>query len=532
MNIGSLIEDNVKRFGKREMTHFEGKWYTNAEVNRDANRMGNALKALGIGRGDRVAVQMFNSPLVLSAFPAIFKIGAIVVPLVPLLRPEQSSYICRDCGAKAVLTSSDLLERVQEAQRGAPDLEHIILADSDEVPGTIPYQKLMSESADELLIEDTDNDDVAALVYTAGTTGRPKGVMHTHYSSYSLCMGVFEVLLNSAPVTLRQASRAVDPKTLQIVEVVQEVTGVSQDAVRLSALPLSHVYGIVFMNVGYLMGEKSVLLRLWNVEEALKTIEAFRITHMEGVPAMYIQMLNFPDLDKYDLSSLRRCGSGGAPVPVELGQRWKQRMGIDLWEGWGMTESGGVTSGQAGDCPARYGTIGKCLPKCVTMKVFDDNGGELPAGERGEIVVKGPTVMKGYWNLPEETAEAIKGGWLYTGDVGYVDQDGYFYITDRKKDIIIRGGENVSPKEVEEVLYQHPKVAEAGVIGIPDDMYGEEIRAFVALKAGEQAGQDEIIAFCKQRLPTFKTPKTVQFMAELPKSSVGKMLKTELRKLG
>jgi len=531
MNIGSLIEDNIKKFGKYDMTCFEGRWYTNVELNQNANRFGNALKSLGIKKGDRVAVQMLNSPEVISAFPAIQKIGGSIVPLVPILRPEQASLVYRDSGAKAVLTSPEFLGAVLGAQHNSPDLKHIILTGGDNVVGTISYEKLMSNSSDKLVMEDTDNDDLAALVYTAGTTGRPKGVMHTHNSIYSNCIGFVEYGLIYESATLRQSKRSRHPITREMVESTHEVFGINRNMVRLSVLPLSHLYGVAIMNLDYYLGSKSVVFKIWNTEQALKAIEEFRVTHMEGVPTMYIQMLNFSDLGKYDLSSLERCGCGGAPVPVELAQKWKERVGTYIWQGWGMTELGALTTTQPADRPPRYDSIGICVPKSVTMKIFDENDRELPSGKQGEIVVKGPTVMKGYWNMPEETAKTTKNGWFYSGDIGYRDEDGYFYITDRKKDIIIRGGENVSPKEVEEVICKHPKVAEVSVIGIPDKTYGEEVKAFVTLKTGEQVTEEEIIAFCKYRLPTFKTPKKVQFLSELPKSPIGKVLKTELRKL-
>jgi long-chain acyl-CoA synthetase len=532
MNIGSLIEDNIKRFGEYESVYFEGRWYTNAEANRNANRLGNALKALGVSKGDRVAIQMPNSPPVFSAFPAIYKIGGIVVPLNPLLRPDQASYIYRDCGAKAILTSSDYLGWILEAQKQAPALKYIILTDKDDVPGTLSYHELTSHSSDALVIEETDNDDVAALIYTAGTTGQPKGVMHTHFSLYINALSFYEYIMVRRSVTLRLTSRAISPKTLQFSEVTQQVSGVNRAAVSLGVLPLSHSYGIAFSNTGSFVGGKAVVLRWWNVEEALKSIQTFRITHMAAVPTMYVQMLEFPDLDKYDLSSLEDCNSGGAALPIEVALKWKQRIGVDIREGWGLTESGATTTGQPADLPPKYGSVGKCLLKCNTIKVFDEKDRELQPGQRGEIVVKGPTLMKGYWNQPEDTAQTIRNGWLYTGDIGYIDEDGYLYITDRKKDIIIRGGENVSPREVEEVLYQHPKVLEAGVIGISDKIYGEEIKAFVVLKPGEQSSEEEIIAFCKERLPTFKTPKEMQFMESLPRNLLGKVLRAELRNLG
>jgi long-chain acyl-CoA synthetase len=532
MNIGSGIEDNVKRFGEYEILHFEGRWYTNVEINHNANLLGNALKGIGINKGDRVAIQMPNSPELLSAFPAIYKIGAVVVPLSPLLRPDQAAYIYRDCGAKATVTSSDFVGRVLEAQKQTPSLQHVILTDRDDVPGTISYRNIMSTGSQTLPMEQTDNDDVAALIYTAGTTGPPKGVMHTHYSLYINALFFYEYVLVHRSLTLQLNTRALNPKTLQLNEVTQRVSNVNREMVSLGVLPLSHSFGIAFSNTSNFIGGRTILLRWWNVEEALNAIQRFRVTQIAAVPTMYIQMLEFPELDKYDLSSLEDCQCGAAPLPVEAALKWKEKVGVDIREGWGLTESGATTTGQPGDLPPKYGSIGKCLLKCNTIKIFDEKGQELPPGQQGEIVIKGPTLMKGYWNLPEETGKTIKNGWLYTGDIGYVDEDGYFYVTGRKKDIIIRGGENVSPVEVEEILLQHPAVAEVGVVGIPDAVYGEEIKAFVVIKAGKRVTEEELIAFCKDCLPTFKSPKKVQFMKSLPKNLLGKILRAELREVG
>jgi len=532
MNIGRGIEDNIRRFGEYHSLYFEGRWHTNVEMNHNANRLGNALKDLGVKKGDRVAVQMSNNPWLVSAFAAIYKMGAIIAPLSPLLRPDQAAHIYRDSGAKAVITSSDFAPRVLDAGRQSPELQHVILVEGDDVPGTIPLHDIMSGNCSELKIEDTDNDDIAALIYTAGTTGQPKGVMHTHYSLYMNALSFYEYVLVHRSTTLQVSSRVFDPRTLRFHEAVQQVSGVNRLMVSLAVLPLSHSYGIAFSNTGDLVGGRTIMLRWWNVEEALKAIHMFRVTQIAAVPTMYAQMLESPEFSKYDLSSLEDCQCGAAPLPVEMALKWKERAGVDIREGWGLTESGAITAGQPGDLPPRYGSIGKCLLKCTTMRVLDEQGNELPPEQQGEIVVKGPTVMKGYWNLPEQTASTIRNGWLYTGDIGYMDRDGYFYITARKKDIIIRGGENVSPAEIEEILLQHPAVQEAGVVGIPDAMYGEEVKAFVVLSPDTAVSQHELISFCKERLPSFKLPKAVQIVESLPKNLLGKVLRAELRGMG
>jgi long-chain acyl-CoA synthetase len=533
MNLARLMEDNVTRFGEYDFVHFDDQWHTNVEMNGMANRLGNALKSLGIKKGDRVGVQLLNCPQLIQAFFATFKIGATLVPVNPSLRADELAYIYQDAGMKALISSPDGVDRIREARREAPKLKNVVLI-GDEIPdNTISFDKITKQASDKLATEDTDNDDVAVIIYTAGTTGRPKGVMLTHYNWYTHVSGYYElVLLDTRGVVVKGTIPEPDTKRGKKVKKEVEVFGVNRDRVSLITLPLFHGYGVFAVNLEFLTGGKLVLLRRWDTEEAMKSIEQFKVTEFRGVPTMYIQMLNYPDAGKYDLSSLQTCICGSAPMPLEVARLWRERYDIDIWEGYGLSEATTVNCGNvAGKRPPKYGSIGKCYQKCNTIKIFDQNDKELPPGELGEIVIKGPGVMKGYWNKPEETAAVLYNGWLHTGDIGYTDEDGYIYLTERKKDLIIRGGENVYPKEVEDVLHRHPQVLEAGVIGIPDPVYGEEVKAFVVLKTAGAIGEKELIDFCKQHLPAFKRPKSISLTDSLPRSAVGKILRRDLRKI-
>lgn len=531
MNLGSLGHDNITRFGEYESAYFEEKWYTNLEMEHESNRLGNALRSLGIQKGDRVAIQMPNSPVVLWSFPAIYKIGAIAVPMNPLLRPDQAAYIFQNSGAKAVITSPEFSPWVQAAQKQATGLKYVIVTEKSDIEGALSYDNLVSGQSDMLVIEETDNDDLAALIYTAGTTGPNKGVMHTHFSLYMTGTGYADFVSRYRSVTVEAKSNFIDVRTYNSQEVHRKVTGGDRLALSLFVLPLSHSYGLATNIMSTLAGLRGIIMKWFNPGEALKLINDFRVTNISAVPSMYIMMLNHPDFPKYDLSSLQECACGAAPLPPEIGHLWKERTGTDILEGWGMTETGATTCGNIPNKPPKYGSIGVCMIKTDTIKIFDDDDNEVPVGQTGELVVKGSTVMKGYWNMPKETAETLKNGWLHTGDIGYTDQEGYFYITDRKKDIIIRGGENVSPREVEEVLLEIPKVVDVGVIGVPDQVYGEEIKAYCVVNKNDSISPDEIIAYCKQKLPNYKVPKSVKIVETLPKNLLGKLLRAELRKM-
>jgi long-chain acyl-CoA synthetase len=534
MNIGRLAQDNIQRFREYKFVNYEGRWHTNVQLGNAANRLGNALKSLGVEKGDRVGVQLLNCPELLQAFFAVFKIGAILVPINPSLRVHELCYLYQDAGIKVLISSPDYIEKIREARRDAPQLTRVILTGKKIPRDAISYGKLIKQESDLLTIEETDNDDTAVMIYTAGTTGNPKGVMLTHYNWYTHVTGYYEtVLLDSWGIAAKSAVKKRGDGQDKAVMKKAEVFGVSRQRVSLITLPLFHGYGVFALNLEFLTGGKLVLLSRWDAEEAMNLIEKFKITEFRGVPTMYIQLLNHPAANKYDLSSLVTCICGSAPMPLEVARQWKEKYGIDIWEGYGLSEATTVNCGNiAQRRPPKYGSIGTCYQKCNTIKIFDEEGKELPTGQTGEIVINGPCVMKGYWNKPEETVAVLKNGWLHTGDVGYADEDGYLFITDRKKDLIIRGGENIYPKEIENILHQHPDVLEVGVIGIPDEVYGEAVKAFVVLKKEGAVSCEELMNFCKDNMPTYKRPKVIQMMNELPKSAVGKILRRELRNIG
>ena len=501
MNIAGIAEERAKEQGERVSLIYEGKEITNVEMIRASRRLARALKDLGVERGDRVILQMPNCPEVLQSFGAIWRIGAVAVPINYLVGEEETAYIYRDSGAKVVISSSAFLPKIGAGKAKACDLETVILVDPEVPEGFVSYPHLIGKNVEEAEVVDMDDDELAALIYTAGTTGRPKGVMHTHLTLYENARMGFETV--SLPEGL----------------------------VSIFVLPLCHSYGIASMNQGLFRSRgKAILLNTFSVEAILEAIEKYRADNLAGVPTMYVFMLLFPEPKKYDVSSMKYWFSGSAPLALETFKRFKDVFGFEIIEGWGLTEAGANNSVNPLEGTKKVGSIG--LPmKGTEMRIVDNGGNPLPAHKEGEIVIRGPMLMKGYWNKPEETAEVLRGGWLYTGDVGYVDEDGYFWITERKKDLIIKAGENISPRTIEEVLFGHPRVSEAAVIGIKDELYGEDIKAFVVLKPGEEATAGEIIEYCRKKLTNFFLPKEVVFLKALPKSLVGKVLKKELRML-
>ena len=493
MNLAKLGEENIRKYGEYLSLIFEGKEYTNTEMRRAANQLANALTRRGIGPGDRVVVMLPNCPEVMQAYTAILKLGGAIVPVVFLLGAAEVLHILNHSGAKLLITSPELADKAE----GWPG--SVILV-GGERPGALAWEELVAGESDRFEIVERASNEIAVILYTAGTTGQPKGVALSHANLAS---------------NARAASSLYE---------------LDREQWALAVLPLSHSYGLTLMNAGNILGTRAVLLRWFNPELVLETIQRYRVQSMSGVPTMFVYLLNVPDGDRFDTSSVRLWGSGAAPLPVEIVGPFEKKFGGRLLEGYGLTEASPVVSTHRYSGERRLVSVGQPIPG-VDVQIFDDEDRAMPVGEIGEVCVCGDNVMLGYYRMPDETAKTIRNGWLHTGDMGRMDADGFLYIVERKKDLIIRGGFNIYPREVEEVLYAHPKVAEAAVIGLRDPLMGEDVLAFVALKRGEQATEQEIMAFCQEHLAKFKCPKQVRFIDSLPKSPIGKSLRKELRAL-
>jgi long-chain acyl-CoA synthetase len=454
-------------------------------------RVAAMLKSKGVGPGDRVGIMLPNVPY----FPAIYygalRAGAVVVPMNVLLKGREVGYYLSDSDVKVLFAWHDFLEAAEQGAQEAGDVE-VVSVKPGEIEGLI-----FAHEPDEEVAERA-GDDTAVILYTSGTTGRPKGAELTHDN-------------------LRRN-----------VEVAVGLFDMGADDTIFAGLPLFHSFGqTCTMNAAIYGGATITLLPRFDPGRALEIIARDRCTVFEGVPTMYGALLNHPGREDFDVSCLRVCASGGASMPVEVLRGFEDAFGCKVLEGYGLSETSPVASFNHPDRERKPGSIGTPIDG-VEMKVVDDNGEEVPTGEIGEILIKGHNVMKGYLNQPEATAEAIKDGWFATGDMAKVDEDGYFFIVDRKKELIIRGGYNVYPREVEEVLYEHPAVREVAVVGVPHAELGEEVGAAIALKEGADADPEEIKAFVKEHVAAYKYPRQVWLVDDLPKGPTGKILKREI----
>jgi len=523
----SFLENAVKRFSGKKALHFMGKEVTFDELYDEACKVANYLQSLGLKKGDRIAIMLPNCPQAVVSYYGALMAGGIVVQTNPLYTERELEYQMIDSGAKYIVCLDILVPRIMNI-RNNTSIEHVIVTgikDYLPFPKNLIYPFIQKKEYNMVInVEQSENvhvwkhimksavanykrvdvdpvEDLALLQYTGGTTGNPKGVMLSHYNLVSNCQMCDKWIY----------------KTEEGKEVV------------LGVLPLFHVYGMTtLMNLSIMLGSKLILLPKFDAKETLETIEKQRPTLFPGAPTIYVGLLNHPDMHKFDLSSIEACISGSAPLPVEIQQNFEKVTGGKLVEGYGLTESSPVTHANFVWGKRVNGSIGVPWPDTDSKIVKIGTEEEAELGEVGEIVVKGPQVMKGYWNNEEETANTLRDGWLYTGDLGYMDEKGYFYIVDRSKDMIIAGGYNIYPREVEEILYEFEGVQEVAVAGVPDPYRGETVKAFIVPKEGYTLEEKELNKFCRKHLAAFKVPRIYEFRDELPKTAVGKILRRQL----
>ncbi|HCJ11020.1 MAG TPA: long-chain fatty acid--CoA ligase [Clostridiales bacterium] len=522
-----LLEQSAERFPDNPATIFMGGRLTFKQLLDKVYRFAAALAALGVKKGDRVAIMLPNCPQAVIAYYGALKAGATVVEFNPLYVEREIEYQIKDSGSKVMVALDLLMGRITKVRESA-GLEKVIwtsikdflpfplnilypikarregqLVEVPTGPGNYKFMDLLKEHAAAPPEHEFDpSEDVACLQYTGGTTGVSKGCMLTHRN----------LVVNA-------------------VQVRNWMPDIEDGGERiLTVLPLFHSYAMTTcMNLAALCGGTMILLPRFIIEDVLKAIDKYKPTLFPGAPTIYVAIINHPDVQKYDLKSIKACISGSAPLPVEVQKRFEELTGGRLVEGYGLSEASPVTHCNPVYGLRKVGCIGLPFPDTVS-KIVDLETGEkeLPIGETGELVLKGPQVMKGYWNRPDETAATLRDGWLYTGDIAKMDEDGYTYIVDRKKEMILASGYNIYPREIEEVLYEHPKVKEAAAIGVPDEYRGETVKVFIVLKEGEEATAEEIIDFCRDKLAKYKVPKLVEFREELPKTIIGKVLRRVL----
>ncbi|KPV44265.1 class I adenylate-forming enzyme family protein [Alicyclobacillus ferrooxydans] len=505
MNLKTLLEINIEQFGEYPFLYFGDKTYTNVDTRNLANQMAATLAGLGVHPGDRVMVCMPNLPEVVIGYQAVIRAKAIIVPVMYLLHQQEIAFIMEDSETKVVLTSEAMLDKVTAAAAAATRPPRVIVVDGPSRDGAQGLYDLMGQAKSEQDPGDGDrddapkDDDIAVILYTSGTTGKPKGVCLTHKNLYS-----------NADSSARNGER--------------------ERGTTIGVLPLAHVYGLTVANICYLTGSSIVVFSKFDTVSVFEAIERYKVRGFSGVPAMVHAMVMDPRSEHYDLSSLEFVGSGSAPLPLALSQAFKNKFGAEVYEGYGLSEAAPVVTAHRRDIPHKQGSVGVPIPG-VEIRIVDDSGNELPPGEVGELIVKGDNVTPGYYKNEAASRAALRDGWLYTGDLGKIDEDGYLFIVDRKKDLIIRGGFNIYPRDLEELLLRHAAVSEAAVIGVPSERMGEEVVAYVVPKPGTEPTEDELLVYCQEHLAKYKTPRRVLVVEGLPRNGVGKILKTKLKEL-
>ncbi|MFC4118787.1 long-chain-fatty-acid--CoA ligase [Nonomuraea zeae] len=486
MNLADRLHTAARRLGGRAVLTLDGAELTYGALEELSARLARLLLARGVGAGDRVAMMLPNVPEFGVVYYGVLRIGAVVVPLDPLLKRREIAAYLGDCGARLLIAWHAFAETAEAGAAGTGADVFFVVPEE--------FRRLLRGVGAEPEIASMADGDTAVIHYTSGTTGRPKGIELTHAN-----------LGGNAAAVARMHALGVDD-------------------VVLAALPLYHTFGqTCSLNATVHAGARLTLLRRFEAGRALEVIRRDGVTVFQGVPTMFIALLDHPGAS--DMSMLRVCVSGGAALPLDVLRAYETRLGVEITEGYGLSETSPVAAANRGGHHRRAGSIGWPI-RGVEMRVVSEDGRDVPCGTIGEIVVRGPNVMKGYWNDPAGTAEAIRNGWFHTGDLGRTDEDGFFYLVGRRRDVIIRGGYTVYPREVEEVLYEHPAVRQAAVLGVPHPELGEEIEAVVALRAPVTC--EDLRDFVKERVAAYKYPRHITFLDELPMSPTGKILKRAL----
>ena len=502
LNLATSLRESARLHADRVALVLGERTWTYAALHDAVQRFAGALRELGLTRGQHVALLLPNTPEFTIAYFGAAYLGCPVVPLNALLTADEIAYHLDDGDAVALVTAPALLPQTQTAMSRVDRCRHLIVTGPGNTPAaTVSFDRLLANATPCAQVTATNGDDTVIVLYTSGTTGKPKGAELTH-SNLLLNAHIFRTDLMSLTV----------------------------DTVALCALPLFHIFGQTgVQNAVLAAGGTVVLMPRFDPAGAMALMAQHRVSYFAGVPTMYFGLLNHPDAPRYDLGALRHCVSGGAPMPVEVMRAFEARYNVAILEGYGLSETSPAASFTTIET-RKPGSVGLPVWGCE-MRLVDEDGGEITEPlVPGEIQIKGHNVMKGYWKKPEATAGALKDGWFSTGDIGQRDADGCYFVVDRKKDMIIRGGYKVYPREVEEILYGHPAVAEAAVIGIPHPSHGEEVKAVIAKRPGYEAtSEQDIVDHCRQHLAAFKSPHVVEFRSSLPKGPSGKILKRELR---
>lgn len=508
MSVPDMLLATTKIYREKKAIHFYGKEWTYEELTQQVYAFASGIQEQGLEKGDRVAIMLPNCPHYVISYYGTLLAGGIVTQVNPMLVGRDLAHLLGDAGAETIIIYDPLLPVLQQVIDQTA-IRHIITVNFPEEGSSnnnrvnfTDFLRRAKKPPEPVSIDPAE--DVAVLQYTGGTTGRSKGAMLTH--------------------------RNVVANVTQVREYFKDVIEPGNER-YLTVIPLFHVFGMTScMNLSILVGGMNIMLPRFELEEVLETIKALRPTSFPGVPTMYVALTNHPRAEEYGIDSIKVCNSGSAPMPLELMRSFEAKTGATILEGYGLSESSPVTHCNPNFADRKPGSIGIGIPS-TDYKIVDLAEGteEVPVGELGELVVRGPQVMKGYWNMPEETEQALRDGWLYTGDIARMDEDGYVYIVDRKKDLIIASGYNIYPRDVEEVLYEHPAVMEAVVVGVPDEYRGETVKAVLVLKEGKTVTDEEIIAYCRDHLAPYKVPRIVEFRDELPKTNVGKILRRVIR---